>query len=227
VNGSGSARRHGEGAERSSRWIHVTRRSSAPRRSSGRPSADPAAGDGNAPGRRVRAWRRRCHGYDDGAAPDAATRRRARFVAVAAAVSAALVLWAVVELAFGLDPHGPASGAATEASDVGPAQVVIGSLLAALAGWGLLALLERVTARAHDLWAVIAVVVLIGSLGGPLSGTSVTTANRWALVGLHLVVVVVLIRLLDRTSPGRAAASGLENLAPQRSAGHPGSRGAA
>lgn len=79
---------------------------------------------------------------------------------------------------------------------------MIGSLLVVLAGWGLLALLERVAARARDLWAVIAVVVLIGSLGGPLSGTGVTTANRWALVGLHLVVGVVLVRLLYRTSPG-------------------------
>lgn len=61
----------------------------------------------------------------------------------------------MVELAFGLDLHGPASGAATEASDVGPARVVIGSLLVALAGWGLLAVLERVTARARDLWAVM------------------------------------------------------------------------
>ena len=128
------------------------------------------------------------------AAPDAAIRRRARLVAVVAAVGAALVLWAVVELGFGLDLHGPAAGAATEASDVGPAQVLTASLLAALAGWGLLALLERVTARARGLWAVIA--------------------------------VVVLIRLLYRTSPGRAAASGLENLAPQGSAGQPGSGGA-
>lgn len=158
--------------------------------------------------------------------PDAAIQRRARLVAVVAAVGAALALWAVVELAFDHDLRGPAAGAAT-VLDVGPAQVLAGSLLAALAGWGLLALLERVIARARDLWAVIAVVVLIGSLGGPLSGTGVTTADRWALVGLHLVVGVVLIPLLYRTSPGRAAASGLEDLAPQGSAGHPGAGGAA
>jgi hypothetical protein len=161
------------------------------------------------------------------ATSDAATRRRARLLAVVGAVGAALALWAVVELAFELDLRGPASGANAETSDVGPAQVLIVSLLAALAGWGLLAVLERLTSRARGLWALVAVVVVLGSLGGPLSGTGVTTANRWALVGLHLVVGAVLIPLLYRTSPGRAAASGLENLAPQGSAGQPGSRGAA
>ena len=161
------------------------------------------------------------------ATSDAATRRRARLLAVVGAVSAALALWAVVEWACGLDLRGPAFGANAETSDVGPAQVLIVSLLAALAGWGLLAVLERFTSRARGLWALVAVVVVLGSLGGPLSGTGVTTANRWALVGLHLVVGVVLIPLLYRTSPGRAAASGSENLAPQGSAGHPGSRGAA
>lgn len=161
------------------------------------------------------------------AAPDAATRRRARLVAVVAAVGAALALWAVVELALDHDLRGPAFVGNTEALDVGPAQVLVGSLLAALAGWGLLAVLERFTARARDLWAVIAVVFMIGSLGGPLSGTGVTTADRWALVGLHLVVGVVLIPLLYRTSPGRVAVSGSRKLGSQGSAGHPGSGGAA
>ena len=160
------------------------------------------------------------------AAPDAASRRRARLVAVVAAVGAALALWAVVELVFDHDLRGPVAGAAT-VLDVGPAQVLAGSLLAALAGWGLLALLERFTARARDLWAVIAVVFMIGSLGGPLSGTGVTTADRWALVGLHLVVGAVLIPLLYRTSPGRVAVSGSRKLGSQGSAGHPGSGGAA
>lgn len=158
---------------------------------------------------------------------DATTRRRARLVAVVGAVGAALALWAVAEVAFGLDLRGPAFAPSAEPSDVGPAQVLVASLLAALAGWGLLAALERFTARARGLWALVAVVMVIGSLGGPLSGTGVTTANRWALVGLHLVVGAVLIPLLYRTSPGRAAASGSRRLGPQGPAGQPGSRGAA
>jgi Family of unknown function (DUF6069) len=159
--------------------------------------------------------------------PEAATRRRARLLAVAGAGGAALALWAVVELAFGHDLRGPAFATNAEPSDVGPAQVLVVSLLAALAGWGLLAVLERFTARARELWAGIAVVVVIGSLGGPLSGTGVTTADRWGLVGFHLVVGAVLIPTLYRTSPWGAAASGSSKPGPGESAGQPGSGGAA
>jgi hypothetical protein len=102
------------------------------------------------------------------ATADANARRRARLLAVAGATGAALALWAVVTQALGLDLRGPAFGADAEPSDVGPAQVLIGSLLASLAGWGLLAVLERVTARARGPWMLVAVVVLIGSLGGPV-----------------------------------------------------------
>ncbi len=109
------------------------------------------------------------------ATADANTQRRARLLAVAGATGAALALWTVVKLAFGLDLRGPAFGASTESSDVGPAQVVIVGLLASLAGWGLLAVLERFTSRVRHLWALVALVVLIGSLGGPLSGTGATT----------------------------------------------------
>jgi len=35
--------------------------------------------------------------------------------------------------------------------------------------------LERFTSRVRHLWALVALVVLIGSLGGPLSGTGATT----------------------------------------------------
>ncbi len=55
------------------------------------------------------------------ATSDAATRRRARLLAVVGAVGAALIFWAVVELAFGLDLRGAAFGANAETSDVGPA----------------------------------------------------------------------------------------------------------
>jgi hypothetical protein len=47
------------------------------------------------------------------------------------------------------------------------------------------------------------VVVLLASLGAPLSGTGVTAANRAVLTLLHLTVAAVLIPVFYRTSPAR------------------------
>lgn len=125
-------------------------------------------------------------------------RRRSRLTAVVVAVVAASVLWAVIELAFGLDLRGPTFPGGT--MDVALGHVAIGSLSISLAGWALLAALEHAVSRPRRVWTAIAVIVLLVSLGGPLSGTGVTTANRLSLVLLHLLVGATLIPLLWRTA---------------------------
>jgi Family of unknown function (DUF6069) len=135
-----------------------------------------------------------------------AARRRARPLVVVGAVMVALVVWAVAELGFGIDLRSPANG--SEASwDVNPAVVVATSGVASLAAWGLLALLERLTAYPRTVWTAIAVLALLISLGGPLSGTGVTGANRVALALMHLAVAAVLIPLLRRTAPNLRGAT--------------------
>jgi hypothetical protein len=67
------------------------------------------------------------------------------------------------------------------------------------AGWALLALLERLTAR--TIWTVTA---LLASLGGPLSRSGITAANRAVLVLPHLAVGAVLIPALRSTAASRA-----------------------
>jgi hypothetical protein len=129
-----------------------------------------------------------------------AARRRARPLAVVVAVLVALVVWAVAEQGFGIDLRSPANG--SQASwEINPAVVGVTSGVASLAAWGLLALLERLTAHPRTLWTAIAVLVLLISLGGPLSGTGITSANRVALALMHLSVAAVLIPLLPRTAP--------------------------
>ena len=128
--------------------------------------------------------------------------RRTRLRAVAAGVLAPLAVWALVDAGFGVDLRAPA-GASAEPADLGAGAVVTASAVAALAGWGLLALLERFTTRARTVWAVLAVLVLVVSLGGPLGGTGITAANRIALLLMHLVVAAVLIPALYRTSRTR------------------------
>jgi hypothetical protein len=125
-------------------------------------------------------------------------RTRARLVAVAGAVSAALAVWVVVEVIAGVDLRAPAPGGGGT-HDVGPLTVVVPSLVAASAGWALLAGLERFTRRARAIWAPVAIVVLVLSLGGPLPATGISTANQVALAAMHVAVAVTLIPLLMRS----------------------------
>ena len=131
-------------------------------------------------------------------------RRKARLMVVGAAVLAALAIWLVAELAFGIHLQAPAFDNSGQASDVSALDVAVVAALLSLAGWGLLALLERLTARARRVWLIVAPLALVLSLGTPLSGTGVTSANRIVLLLMHLAVGAVLIPALYRTSPRKA-----------------------
>ncbi|MFI6743052.1 DUF6069 family protein [Nonomuraea sp. NPDC050451] len=80
---------------------------------------------------------------------------------------------------------------------VGPVSVVVASLVAGLAGWALLAVLERRAARPGRSWTITALVVLVLSLSGPL-GSAVGAAATLVLILLHLVVGAVLVAGLAR-----------------------------
>lgn len=123
-------------------------------------------------------------------------RTAARATTVGLAVGAALAVWGLTRAA-GLDVATPQMGD-TPAAGLAPLQVLAASAVAALAGWGLLAVLERWTARAHAVWVATAVVVLALSLGGPLSGEGITALDRAALVAMHLAVAAVLVPGLPR-----------------------------
>jgi hypothetical protein len=116
-----------------------------------------------------------------------------RALAVAGAVAAAVLVWAVATAA-GIDlvvSFGP-DGSPLE---VTPAAVIAVSLLAALTGWAVLALLEGLSARADTVWRVVAVTVAALSLAGPLSATA-PAGTRAALVAMHLAVAAVLVTVL-------------------------------
>jgi hypothetical protein len=129
---------------------------------------------------------------------DVRIRNRAGRRAVLIVVSAVcgLIAWAMLgpvpghDLVVRLGPE-----AATQT--VGPIAVAATALVAGLAGWAALALLERFTRHARVIWTALAIVVLAVSLLGPLNGVDATT--KAALLGLHTVVGVVLIVGLPRT----------------------------
>jgi hypothetical protein len=130
----------------------------------------------------------------DGMTPSqtAASRWRTRVFIVLAAALAAVALWAIVGPVGGLDLV-VRSGASTVT--VGPSAIVLTAVVAGVAAWILLAVLERFAARPAHWWRVIATSVLLLSLLGPL-GAAGSTSVALALVGLHLVVGVLLIVLL-------------------------------
>ena len=130
---------------------------------------------------------------------------RARALAVVAAVLAALAVWLVADPLLGVELAAPTKPGSEELQPITPALVAGTSLVAALAGWALLALLERFTARPRTIWTAIALLVGLLSLTGPLSTIpSSTLANGVSLALMHLAVAAVLIPGLAATAPSRA-----------------------
>ena len=119
--------------------------------------------------------------------------RRIRALAVLGAAAATLTVWVVAGPVAGVDLSAQLGSAPVQ--HVGPAMVVIVTILAGLAAWGLLAVLEHFTPRARTVWTAIALVTLALSVAGPLS-SGVTTATKVALAGMHLAAAAVLIPLL-------------------------------
>jgi hypothetical protein len=117
---------------------------------------------------------------------------------VIGAAAAALAVWTVAVPLAGVDLTVRTDGGGG-IRKVGSGDVVLVSLLAGLAGWGLLALLERFTAHPRRTWTATALVVLALSLLGPL-GAGVGTAATVTLAGMHVAAAAVLIPLLARSA---------------------------
>ncbi len=123
--------------------------------------------------------------------------RRNRILGVAGATLAAVAVWAIEVPLLGIRLETQFGTAAPQG--VGIAAVVVSSLAGSLAGWGLLAILERRFARGRAIWTGIAIAVLLASFSLPLSaGTTTTTTTKVALAMMHLVVAAVLIPTLRR-----------------------------
>jgi len=131
-------------------------------------------------------------------------RAAVRTTAVAGAVLAAVVVWLLAVHGLGVELVAPAGGpGSTELEDVRLPAVIGMALGSSLAGWALLAVLERVLSRGRTVWTVAAGLVLLLSLGAPLGGEGLPVSSRVTLLALHLVVGGVLLAVLPRTSPAR------------------------
>jgi Family of unknown function (DUF6069) len=129
-------------------------------------------------------------------APRATTSRvRTAAPALLGAPVAATAIWAVATAA-GAELT-VRFGAGQPPMDITVVNVVVTALLASLAGWGLLAVLNRMVARARAVWIAVAATMALLSLGGPLSATA-SGGTKVVLVAMHLAVATVLIAALGR-----------------------------
>ncbi|WP_433832507.1 DUF6069 family protein [Actinoplanes sp. CA-015351] len=111
-------------------------------------------------------------------------RTAGRMITVAAGAAGSLLLWAV---------NGTITIHQGESDQrVGPVAVVATALVAGLAAWGLLALLEKKPGRPARTFRIIASIVLLISLAGPI-GSGADLHSVLALVGMHLTVGLALV----------------------------------
>jgi hypothetical protein len=118
------------------------------------------------------------------------------------AAAAAVIAWAEWTQGAGIDLV-VRRGSGTTTVDA--AATVVTVLVVGAVGAGLLRLLESRTPNGLRTWTILAVVVAVLSLGGPLGAT--TVAAGLALTSLHAVVAVTVIvgeRRLHRSRVGVA-----------------------
>lgn len=124
---------------------------------------------------------------------------RSAVVAVAAAVFAAVLVWFLAVVLADVDVRVVMGD---DEIAVGVGAVVATALVAGLLGWALLAVLAHTVRRPGAVWRTVAVVVLLLSLGGPLS-SGAGTSTVVVLVALHVAVAAVLVALLPRAVSSR------------------------
>lgn len=131
--------------------------------------------------------------------------RRARALAVAGAVLAALAIWVVGEPLLGHDLVVRQEG--QQPRDLGAAAIGVFALAPSLLGWALLAALERVTPLAARIWTAAALAVLAVSFL-PLVGVQASGGSKAVLALTHVAVGAVLIPVFHRTAAARSADRG-------------------
>lgn len=119
-----------------------------------------------------------------------AARRIRRAATILVAVLVALLDWIVCSQLIGLHLMVDQGAGPTLVS---PVQIVAAPILSGLTGWGLLAILERISPqRSARIWMIIAIVIAVLSCWSPLMmALSVPTAV--ALASMHILVGATLI----------------------------------
>ncbi len=121
---------------------------------------------------------------------------RNRAAVVGAGALAAVLGWVVLVPLAGVELVVAMGGEEREVSLV---QVIVSSLVGGLLGWGLLEILERLSARPRRVFLVVCVVGLVLSFLSPIASGS-TTATKLGLSLLHVLVAAVVVPGMARTA---------------------------
>jgi hypothetical protein len=125
---------------------------------------------------------------------------RTRALGVGGAIVAAVAVWVIAVPLLGV--HLLIRFGSGAPQTIGFGYVVGATLIASMAGWGLLAMLERRTSHARAIWTVTALVVVLASLSLPLTAGT-TTATKVVLALMHVAVAAVLIAAFRSGSAAR------------------------
>lgn len=127
--------------------------------------------------------------------PQTVRRRQARLLTVVLAAMAAELAWLLADPIGGLDLMVQAG---EQLQQITAGTVLLGAVIPGLMAWGLVAVIERRSARPRAVLTTCAGIALVLSLGGPLTeGDGITT--KLVLTGFHLIVGAVLILGFRRT----------------------------
>src|SRR5580700_5100768 len=125
---------------------------------------------------------------------------RARALCAAGGALAAALAWIVEVPLLGIHLNVRFGSGHIETIAIG--QVIGVAVAASLLGWLLLALLERRTPRARQIWTTVALAALAASLALPLAAAT-TTSAAVGLVVMHLTVGAVVIPAMAHTARAR------------------------
>ncbi|MBD8063415.1 DUF6069 family protein [Oceanitalea stevensii] len=137
--------------------------------------------------------------------------RARRGATVVGAAAAGLAVWTVAVPVLGVEVTARAGEGEMV---IGAPAVAFAGVVAALAGWGLLALLERAGARARTVWTRVALSVLVASLVPPMLQATTVAAGA-VLVAMHVAVGAVIIASMGRTARSVPSSERSAALHPQ------------
>ena len=139
----------------------------------------------------------------ESAAPTVGRTTRVRAMAVVGTAIAAVAVWVIAVQLLGV--HLLVRFGASAPQSVGIDYVIGASVVGSLVGWGLLALLERRTARALSIWTAVASVAVLVSVSLPLT-VGVSASTKITLALMHGAVAAVVIPAMRGGSRSHADA---------------------